>query len=887
MLKSIGFVRRSVSVAALAMATLAQPAFAQSTATTDETDPDASEIVVTGLFNATAIEDAPISIAAVTAAEIAQQSPVSAADVLKNVPGVFVNSSLGEIRNVVFSRGVSANSLDGDSGYFYVSMQEDGLPVEPVTVGNYGPDYFLRPDITLNRLEGLRGGTAMVTGTNAPGGIFNYISRTGKSHPGFEVSTRLGLEGDGRNPYYRGDAYLGGQLADGLYYSVGGFYRQSDGARNPGYPLNKGGQVRGNLLWESGPARIRLDVKYLNDHNGWFEFTPARNYNDPQIIAPFTTYDSVLPPANPHTFNNADGTTGTWDGSSLIHSRSLSVGLTADLELSSRLTVSNKMRFSRNKTDWSTGAVIFGVPIIENFFAGNLPFAQILTGTFGIPGTTTYRFHGTNSIAAQVFSAFGVDQTLTVNNLPNQNILTNGILTQAAFSQKYAATTMQDELRFNVDLDSHQLAFGAYVAFSRLKQRSGAAGFGLSPIVPQPNTFDITHTLPDGTVLRVTDPSGFAAQGGGGFDNDGYDGNQSQLSVFAGDTWQVNDALSVDIGGRYERISYNVQNITATGGAAYGANGGGADGNPLTLWDNNRTTYGAPTQTRRSFAFWNYTGAINYEVSDNFQAYVRYTKGRKAPDMGLIQGIDEPSEIATVFPKPQTIEQVEIGLKYSHGGVRIALYPFYSRLSNVGSQQIFSDAAGAFYSPPPVFGNIRTYGVEIDADAKLSDWLSFRTAITVQDPQASGFQLWNANTTSRTDDTLAPPTPEGDADNNPKLMARSTLTIDPTEAASIFFTHNYTGKRAANRENAFYLPGFHTFDLGVSYEFGEAFRIQANVNNVFNQYGVMSWARSGGFLTSLDRQGLTKAAVTANPNQLLFVVPTQPRSFWLSGTVKF
>jgi iron complex outermembrane recepter protein len=878
--------RCGASLFAVALAACAAPAFAQSSADTADA-PEEADIVVTGVFGATAIEDAPISISAVTAEELAQQNPISAADALKNVPGVFVNSSLGEIRNVVFSRGVSANSLDGDSGYFYVSMQEDGLPVEPATVSNYGPDYFLRPDVMLNRVEGLRGGTATVTGTNAPGGIFNYISRTGKSHPGIEFSGKYGLEGDGKNPYYRVDAYAGGELADGLYYAIGGFYRKSDGARNPGYALNKGGQLRGNLLWESGPAKIKLDVKYLNDHNGWFEFSPARNFSDPRIVAPFTTYDSVLPPANPHTFTNADGSTGKWDGSDLVHSRSLSAGLSAELELSSRLTLSNKMRYTNNKSDWSTGAVIFAIPITDNIFIGNLPFAQILTGTFGIPGTTTYRFHGTSNVAAQIFSAFGVDQTVTVNNLPNQNILTNGILTQAALSQTYRAKTMQDELKFNLDLDSHQLALGAYVAHTRLSQRGGAAGFGLSPIEPQPNTFDITHTLPDGTVLQVTDPAGFAAQGGGAFDNDGYDGNQSQLSFFAGDVWKVSDALSVDLGGRFERISYTVRNITATGGAAYGTNGGGADGNPLTLWDNNRTTYGAPTRTKRTFEVWNYTGAVNYKVSDSFQAYLRYTKGRKAPDMGLIQGIDTPFEIANIFPKAQTIEQIEVGLKYHSGRIRLAAFPFYSKLSNVSSQQILSSSTGTLYTPPPVFGQIKTYGVEFEGDVELAEWATFRTAITVQNPKASGFGVWIQDATLTPGLETLDPTPKGDADNNPKLMTRSTLTLKPSDAAQVFLTHSYLGKRAANRENAFYLPGYHTFDLGASYEFGETFKLQVNVNNVFNQYGVMSWARSGGFLTSLDRQGLTKAAVAANPNDLLFVVPIQPRSFWVTGTVKF
>lgn len=262
-----------------------------------------------------------------------------------------MNSSLGEIRNVVFSRGVSANSLDGDGGYYYVSMQEDGLPVEPITSGNFGPDYFSRPDIMLDRLEGLRGGTATVTGNNAPGGIFNYISRTGKSHPGFEVQGKLGLEGDGKNPYYRVDAYAGGEVGNGLYYAIGGFYRKSDGSRDPGYALNKGGQIRANLLWDYGNGSVRFDAKYLNDHNGWFEFTPAFNYDDPKIAAGFDNTSSVLPPANAHSFTNPDGSTGSWDASDLVHARTLSFGMTWDHELADGIKVQNRARYSENKTD--------------------------------------------------------------------------------------------------------------------------------------------------------------------------------------------------------------------------------------------------------------------------------------------------------------------------------------------------------------------------------------------------------------------------------------------------------------------------------------------------------------------------------------------------------
>jgi iron complex outermembrane recepter protein len=840
---------------------------------------EAPDIIVTGVFNAKKIEDAPIAITAVTAEEISQQVPVSAADLLKNVPGVFVNSSLGEIRNVVFSRGVSANSLDGAGGYFYVSLQEDGLPVEQVTATNFGPDYFARTDIMLNRLEALRGGTSTVTGANAPGGIFNYISRTGKSNPGVEAQVKVGLEGDGRSPYYRGDLYAGGQLGENLYYAIGGFYRQSDGARDPGYSMNKGGQIRANLLWDYDGGSVRVDAKYLDDRNAWFEFIPTNTFASPKFAPGFNNYSSVLPQKGVHGFTNPDGSKGTYDASRLVHSTSLSFGMTWETDVSDVIHLQNRARYTENKSDWNTGAVIFALNL-DDFFVG------ALGGSIGIPGTITYRNTKDNSIAAVVQSFSGFDRNVIVNNLPNQNVLANGILTQVALTQQYKTREFQNQLTFGADLGNHQLAVGGYLSLNKFNQASQSGGFGISTLAPQPTMLSATIDVGGGTILQLTDAQGFGAHANGIFSGDAYGGTQYQMSVYGGDNWQVTDALSVDVGVRYETLNYDVTNLTIAGASAYGTNNGGADGNPLTLYDNSRNNFAAPTQVKRSFGFLNYTGAVNYKFNDAFQAYVRYTKGKKAPDLGIIGGLDTPDEISTIFPKAQSIEQFEIGLKYRSRGVRLGLYPFYSKLSDVADQQVATDNNLIIYSPPPQFGQIKTIGVEFNGDVDIGSMFNVRTAITVQDARASKFGTWIFNTPIRSDDVLVT-TPDGDADNNPKLLTRTTATFKPSEAFRIFLTHNYLGKRAANRNNAWYMPGFHTVDFGASFEFGEHFKLQANVNNAFNQFGILSWARGGGFFNSLDRQGLTKADVAANPNQLFSVVPAQPRSFWITATAKF
>src|SRR5438093_9039474 len=61
------------------------------------------DFVVTGVFNATEAKKATTAITLVSADLMAEQALISADDLLLNVAGVFVNSSLGEIRGMVYS----------------------------------------------------------------------------------------------------------------------------------------------------------------------------------------------------------------------------------------------------------------------------------------------------------------------------------------------------------------------------------------------------------------------------------------------------------------------------------------------------------------------------------------------------------------------------------------------------------------------------------------------------------------------------------------------------------------------------------------------------------------------------------------------------------------
>lgn len=847
----------------------------------------APEIVVTGVFSAKAIERAPIAISAVTAEELAQQAPVSTADALKSVPGVFVNSALGEIRNIVFSRGVSARSLEPAGGYFYVSLQEDGLPVEPMTATNFGPDYFSRLDIMTNRVEALRGGTAVVTGANAPGGIFNYISKTGKSAPGTQVQLKYGLEGDGNSPLYRVDVYSGGQIAQDLYYAVGGFYRESDGARYPGFKLNRGGQVRANILWDYGDGSLKVSGKYLDDHNGWFDLIPARNYDNPTIQAPFDNLSWVLAPRSPHQYVRLDnGKTDHWDGSNLVHQKSRVLSLEWNHNLNDQIRISNSLRYSRNDALWNTVAINAATSLLDP--DGGI---RLVTGTAGLDGTYTYTLPNGN--VAAVVNQVGGTRTLTVNNLPNQNVLDGGVDVSIAYPPEMRSRSFQDQFSVTAGLGNHNLSLGAYFASTKFTTLFSGGGGGVTTLESRPQILSTTLTRPDGTVYQITDPSGWAQIGSGlAIRSNGTD--LTQFAIFAGDTWDVTDRLTVDIGGRYENLKYDSFVYLTVPSPFTGIarlTTGGRDGNPLTYYDSATITLGERLNYKRNYDYFAYSGSVAYRFTDDLQAYVRYTSGKKAPDFGILSTITTAAAIANIYPPAEKIQQAEIGIKYRRGGLFLQAFPFWSKNSNVGDSQLFvyksGPAAGQYYSPSPVFGTIETYGVEFSGDWDVSEKLSLNTSLTLQNPKARGFGTYTQGPIGDGTDDIANIIPSGTADNNPKIIFRGTATYRPVEAVSIFATYSYLGKRAANRYNAFYLPGFSTVDAGASWDINKTFRLQANVTNVFNTVGIMSWGKSGSLLNALDRQALTPAQVQSNPNQLFSVLPNPPRAFYLTGTFSF
>lgn len=837
-----------------------------------------AEIVVTGTLR----PSAPTSVAVTTIDRqtLSQTAPTSAVDLLRNVPGVFVNSALGEVRNIVYSRGISANSNEAASGYYYVSLQEDGLPVTNVTLGNYTPDFFYRQDLGVDRVEALRGGTAVVTGPNAPGGIFNYISRTGKSDPGLELRVRLGLEGDGRNPFYRGDFRAGGSIGDSnLYYNVSGFYRHSVGPRDPGYALNRGGQIKANLLWDYGAGSLLVYGKYLDDHNGFQTFLPARNFENPVVQPGISRYGTLtIPAAARHQYvETVNGAAQSFDPASVVHSRSWSIGAKLEHEFGNDWTLRNNFKYADNRLAYNTQAVAFSVPLTESVLNTFLNATR--------SGVYSYRDAGTGQLLAQVRLAGG-QRTVLLNELPNQQILTNGVVSQAAFNFNPEAKEVLNQFSVSKGLDRGSITLGGFFAASSVDQQGGGGGVGVSTLEDRPHMLSIALTTPDGQQFQLTDPSGFAAIGQR-FGGTPFRAKQRQISLFAGADHDLTDALSIEGAARYEWIRNSGSNDVAVGNPqAANPAYGGIDGNPATLFDNYAVTYATPFRYRFDLDFLSFSGAATYKIDPENSLYVRYSQGKKAPDAGFFTTYDTLAELDNVEPIPQKIVQVEGGFKHRGRALRLALTPFYSRLSNVATSQIGTRADGTSYVPAPLLATTITYGLEVEGDVDFLSLFNLRSALTLQKGKSRDFGVWVFNAPGEADDAISR-VPDGKLDNLPGILSATTLRFAPSERFTSFITWRHVGKRAANRYVAFYLPAYNEVDVGATLRLGEQATLGVNVNNIFNSAGVLSWAPGGSLLGALDRQSLTATSVAANPGQIFSIIQNQPRAFFVSAGVKF
>ncbi|MDQ5928286.1 MAG: hypothetical protein QG594_60, partial [Bacteroidota bacterium] len=340
------------------------------------------DVIITGVANPRAKVKSSVSITSMNVSQIEQSAPRSTAEIFRTIPGIRSESSGGEGNSNISVRGVPISS----GGSKYLQIQEDGLPV--LLFGDIAfatADIFTRFDRNVSRVEAIRGGSASTLASNSPGGIINFISKTGKSEGG-SLSTTFGLDYNN----FRTDLDFGAKIGDGLYFHAGGFYRAGEGIRKTGATSNNGGQVKFNLTKEFKNGSVTVFAKFLDDK--------AVAYMPMPVSVSGTN-------ANP-TWGNVDGynaTKGALQSPYLSHNVSVgpdgslvrnavangmnpvskSIGASANFDLNDGWKVSDNFRYSAN-----SGGFISPFP-------SEVATAATIANSFGENSKLTYANDGT------------------------------------------------------------------------------------------------------------------------------------------------------------------------------------------------------------------------------------------------------------------------------------------------------------------------------------------------------------------------------------------------------------------------------------------------------------------------------------------------------------
>ena len=300
-------------------------------------------VVVTGTTGGSSKMKSSVSVSTMELDTVMNTAPTSAAEVLRAIPGVRSESSGGEGNANITVRGVPISA----GGARYVQMQEDGLPV--LQSGDFQfitPDSYIKIDGSLDHLEVVRGGSASTLATNAPGGIINFISKTG-TEKGGSIGLTKGLDYDST----RFDFDYGSPISDKTRFFVGGFYRSGEGVRKTGLTSEQGGQIRANITHDLDNGFIRLSFKHLNDKtptalpvpvtvsNGAVHEVPGIDPRTATFYSPYWVRDVSLDSANGHVSSNVN------DGLSV---KSTTLGLEARFRMGDGWTLSENLRHLDN-----------------------------------------------------------------------------------------------------------------------------------------------------------------------------------------------------------------------------------------------------------------------------------------------------------------------------------------------------------------------------------------------------------------------------------------------------------------------------------------------------------------------------------------------------------
>jgi outer membrane receptor protein involved in Fe transport len=779
-----------------------------------------NQVVVTGNTNIGGIRkiDASYSITTATSEQIKELNPISTADLLKMSPGIYSESSGGQT-----GANIEVAGFPSDSGAPFVTLQLNGSPLFPQW--EYFTDAMFRIDDTIDRVETVQGGPSVLFGNGQPGLIANFILKEGSSTPTGDVGVTYGSEGMVRLDGFYGFPLFGKD--SGWYASIGGFWRKSDGVRDPQFAADKGGQLTATLSHDLEHGSIMFYARELQDKNQFVTDTPIYNPS-PGKFSPYPGFNPLT-----GTFgSNADRyqflqTTPCFTAGCSPQGQNIDmangqggdmhvVGGNLDLSFDNGWSLSDKFILLGGDMDttafFSTGA---NPQTLSSFISDS-------EAAFGLPSNLTATATYTNGKPANM----------------NQNI--------SVQNPEYIHKRIQsisNEFQISKELfDGNTLTLGNYTA---VYSESHSEDDGLNMLLQaKTNPNPIVVNLSDGThTYQLTDGQGLfwnnQPQSWMAFNERWH---ATTTAFFAADTWNIGD-WRFDGGVRVQKVDIN--------GWFQNTSSGDLDDNPYTVYNNDAeyliNSFQNPSYSK-SAPSW--TLGANYAIDNNMSVYGRVNDGVFLPTFDDIQ------------PLPSTpvekIHNMELGFKYQSSWLYVDVAAYrrlfygvpYSITLDTGQINLVYGSTTKGLNTQVMVTPFKHFTVSLSGDYMDGHYSGYDSCVP--------YVAQNGNNECSSINGM-------DLDRQPKVQYRVTPAYDvPTSWGGLRFwlTYEHIGNRFSDQLEQQPLGSYYDIAIGATATIGQNWMLTLRGTNITNQIGVtegnarlFGFASGGGVILARSIEG--------------------------------
>lgn len=730
------------------------------------------QIIVTGTPQATTKMKSSVSVSTVDMSDMEVATPRTTAEIFRSIPGIRSESTGGDGNANIAVRGLPVAA----GGAKFLQLQEDGLPIVQfgdIAFGN--ADIFLRADSTIESIQAIRGGSASTTASNAPGGIINFISKTGEMEGG-SVSATIGLDYD----TLRTDFEFGSELSSDLRFHVGGFVREGEGARNTGYSGQSGGQIKANITKDLDNGYVRLYFKHLDDKSTGY--LPMPMYANGDSIPGFDAQKDT--PHSAYLLNmtrlDGDNNISRSDLRDGMHPVVNTLGFETVIDLSDDWTFENRFRISN-----VSGSFV-------SLFPESVASADEMAAKFGEGATLSY---ANGPMAGQAFpeNANGNGLAMRIHTF---DVDLNDL------------GSLVNDMKLTRNFDNVSVTAGYYKA----RQEISMSWLW--------NSYLMEVKGDNAALLNVAD-------------SDGNNLSENGLLAYGTPAWgnccQRNYDLTYNTSAPYIAVSADLGDVTFD--ASFRQDKGDAVGTyagavTQTLDMNGDGVISVPEQNvaginnanpsiaNYDWSYNSYSVGANYSIDRDNSTFARLSRGGRANADRLAFGKIAADGSVNKEDTIDLVDQIEVGYKYRQKDLGIFVTAFMAETE----EQNFEATSQKFFD--------RVYeakGVEVEFAYDL-DVLSFQGGVTWTDAEI---------TEDRVTPSVVGNTPRRQAD----LIYTLTSTYKLDQATLGVNLIGTTGAYAQD-SNELKFDAYTQVNAFAQYFVTDDFTVSVNVNNLFDVVGI-------------------------------------------------